>query len=458
MLFTSLQLHAVEIDFTRHVARYVSAPVAEGESAAFQQDTFFGVPGSAKLIVSSSGEITGLTIQLNGETLVSPDNYNAAAVVELPVTLLKDNTVAVSVVGATDSSVSVRVKQLADVKLNVTSRLHFNTNVRDYEAASQFYEKLGFGTFTGFPGTNTQAMAQAIGIKTPTSYDGSQGGEAGGYLLKGQLKSLSLSTWGGDALKGGLIDLIEFKIPRREEPPYAGLNHLGIARASMYTMDIAADYEYMKGLGVKFISAPVTRSDGIIFAIFSDLDGTHYQLIQKEHEAAEAKTTHIFSLAQVNINASDFERSRAWYQMFGYELTDKLPATDSVEVANAMGFDQPYEIDGGILTNVVDGSMVELVQWISPYNPERAYDAPANHLGIARIAFATDDIDADVAALKAQGVEFLSPITPCCMGPDSSGSIVAFLDPDGAIIELAETDFWSTVGMMWWWIKDEFFK
>jgi catechol 2,3-dioxygenase-like lactoylglutathione lyase family enzyme len=143
--------------------------------------------------------------------------------------------------------------------------------------------------------------------------------------------------------------------------------------------------------------------------------------------------------------------------MLGYKVLKKLASTDSIEVANAMGFDEKYEIDGAILTSDIDESMVELVQWIKPYNPEPPYSIPANHLGIARIAFDTSDIEADVATLKAQGVVFLSEITPCCMGPDSSGSIVAFYDPDGAIIELAEQGFIPTVSMMWWWVKKQIF-
>ena len=99
--------------------------------------------------------------------------------------------------------------------------------------------------------------------------------------------------------------------------------------------------------------------------------------------------------------------------------------------------------------------MVELVQWITPYNPDPPYNIPANHLGIARIAFETSDMEADVAILKAQGVEFLSEITPCCQGPESSGSIIAFYDPDGAIIELAEQGFVSKVSTYWNWKKDQ---
>ncbi len=452
-----LQANAEVIDFTRYLSQYQTSKNSIADKSATNQNNFFGVPGSARLMITTSGDVAGVNVQLNGSDVVGEGNYNAAGKIEIPVTLVKDNVVSVTVNGAPESSVTIRVKQEADIKLHFKSRVHFNTNVRNFEAASEFYSKIGLDAFMGFPDVNTEAMARAIGIKTPTAYDGSQGGEAGGYLLHGKLMAPDLWTWGGDALKGGLIDLIEFKIPKRDEPPYAQLNHLGIAKATLYTANISADYEYMKGIGVKFISAPVTRSDGTIFAIFTDLDGTYYQLIEKEHEEEETETTQIFTLGPVNINVSDFERSRAWYQMLGYQVTKKLAPSDSIEVANAMGFDEKYEIDGAILTSDIDESEIELVQWKSPYNPEPPFNAPANHLGIARIAFDTSDIEADVATLKAQGIVFLSDITPCCMGPDSSGSIVAFYDPDGAIVELAEAGFIPTMSMMWWNIKKKIF-
>ncbi|MGV0035299.1 MAG: hypothetical protein ACNYPE_10160 [Candidatus Azotimanducaceae bacterium WSBS_2022_MAG_OTU7] len=69
-------------------------------------------------------------------------------------------------------------------------------------------------------------MARAIGIATPTDYDGSKGDHAGGYLLHGELI-------GAGGFMGGVIDLIEFTIPRDEEPPDAQVNHLGMARASV---------------------------------------------------------------------------------------------------------------------------------------------------------------------------------------------------------------------------------
>ena len=429
--------NAAEIDFTRYLAQLSPTP----EASASHKESFFAVSGTGRLLVTGSG---GARIHLNGIEVVGPDSVPATGNIEVPVPLREDNAIMIALADP-GSTVAIRVKQLAEVELNVLSRVHFNTNVSDFAAARDFYTGLGLETLSGFPDTNTLEMAQAIGIETPTSYDGSQGGSAGGYLLHGELVGLGFF--------GGVIDLIEFTIPRNEDPPYAKLNHLGMARAAMHTTNIAADYEYMKGRGVEFISPPTARADGTRFAIFTDLDGTYYELLEVAGEDEATDTTHIVSLGHVNVNVSDFERSLAWYQMLGFEVSKKLPTTDSLAVANAMGFDQPFEIDGALITHRSDGSALELVQWIEPFDPEPAYPIPINHLGIHRIAFSTSDIEADVAALRAQGVEFISEITPCCSGPDSWGGIVAFYDPDGTIVELVETPGMSQVLAVIMWLR-----
>ena len=438
------QAIATEIDFTRHLSQHADTPADSG----IYTESFFGVPGNARLIVIRTGTGISPTIQLNGIEVVGENNALDEGRLEIHVVLAASNSITVAMSGSPDSSITVRVKQMADIELHVVSRVHFNTNVSDFVAAREFYARLGFETLSGFPDTNTLEMAQAIGIKTPTSYDGASGEAAGGYLLHGELIGV-----GG--FSGGMIDLIEFTVPRNETPPYVEINHLGMARAAMQTTNITADYKYLQEQGVEFIAAPTSRSDGTMFTIFSDLDGTHYELIEVEGEDEETDTTHIVSLAQVNVNVSDFERSRAWYQMLGYEVTQKLPTTDSNQVSSAMGFEKPYEINGAIVTSENDDTTLELVQWITPYNPERAYDIPVNHLGIHRMAFATSDIAADVAALKAQGVEFVSEITPCCSGSDSSGSIVAFYDPDGTVVELVEQPFMALFSILMW-LRDLF--
>ena len=80
---------------------------------------------------------------------------------------------------------------------------------------------------------------------------------------------------------------------------------------------------------------------------------------------------------------------------------------------------------------------MRLVQWVSPFNSEPAYPPPINHIGINRIALLTPDIARAVRILKAQGVEFLSEIAPCCTGTaEDETAIVHAIDPDGIFLEL----------------------
>jgi catechol 2,3-dioxygenase-like lactoylglutathione lyase family enzyme len=429
LALVSAPVAAKEIDFTRYLGDHSLSELSH-------ETTFTGTVGEGRLMISALPN-TNLTVSLNGKT-VATVNESVEGNVEFNVDLLERNTITVNVTSPPPATANIRVKQRANIELNVQARVHFNTNVSNFVEARAFYGKLGFETVSGFPDTNTLAMARAIGIETPTDYDGSKGDHAGGYLLHGELI-------GPGGFWGGVIDLIEFTIPRNDEPPYSHVNHLGMARAEMHTTNITKDFDYMTAMGVEFLSAPTAKADGTLFAIFKDLDGTFYELIEVDGEEEETETTHITRLGHVNINVSDLERSNAWYQMFGYEVTETLPSTESAEVANAMGFDQPFTVKGNRVIHDVDGSVLELVQWLSPFDPERAYPIPVNHLGIHRTAYSTTDIEGDVAALKAQGVEFLSPITPCCSGDDSSSSIVAFYDPDGTIVELVEQPYLFTL-------------
>jgi catechol 2,3-dioxygenase-like lactoylglutathione lyase family enzyme len=409
LICLSLGVHAETVDLTRYLLR------VDTDLSGERQDAFKAVPGTAVLAIEGTAD--ALTVTLNGQA-VQPGE----------VTLRADNVIELH--GDAAAPLRVRITQGAEAALDVLSRIHFNTNVSDFEAARAFYGMLGFETLSDFPDANTVAMAQAIGIAEPTSYDGSRGGEPGGYLLHGELIGLGFNR--------GVIDLIEFTIPRNDEAPYPALNRLGMARAVFETADIDADYATLTAKGVRFLSAPVQRADGTRFAILTDLDGTFYELRQVDGDVDEDAPTQLHRVGAVVINVSDLRRSLEWYRMLGFEPTGDLTATETLAVAQAMGFDAPVEIRGTLLTHRADGSQIELVEWLEPFDPTPPYPIPINHLGIHRMAFTSGDIEGDVAQLVAQGVEMISPITPCCSGPDAWGSIVAFYDPDGTILELAE--------------------
>jgi len=408
----SMVAQAQTVELTRYLLRL------DGGLSGVREDSFAATPGRAEFVIEAPAD--GLVVTLNGHSITAGE-----------VEVLADNVIAVR--GEAAAPLRARITQRAEVTLDVLSRIHFNTNVSDFETAREFYGALGFETMSGFPDANTVAMAKAIGIAEPTAYDGSKGGEPGGYLLHGELITLGLNR--------GVIDLIEFTIPRNDDPPYAALNRLGMARAVFETTDIDSDYATLLAKGVQFLSAPVRRADGTRFVILEDLDGTFYELREVDGEVPDDAPLHVHRVGAVVINVSDLPRSLQWYRMLGFEPTGDLEPTESSVVAEAMGFDAPFEIRGAVLTHRADGSQIELVEWVKPFDPTPPYPIPINHLGIHRMAFTSGDIEGDVAQLVAQGVEMISPITPCCSGPDSWGGIVAFYDPDGTILELAEMPF-----------------
>lgn len=148
----------------------------------------------------------------------------------------------------------------------------------------------------------------------------------------------------------------------------------------------------------------------------------------------------IAGLVHVNINCSDFERSKKFYEALGFRLFWKVPETNSAEVAAAVGM-PPYRVNGGLM--VLEGSsgrvVIDLLEWQFPSDGSPPYPN-LYHLGIARIAFATSNMDADLATLAAMGVELVGPPARVVIdGAESGGRFVCFKDPDGTILELVES-------------------
>lgn len=146
----------------------------------------------------------------------------------------------------------------------------------------------------------------------------------------------------------------------------------------------------------------------------------------------------ITGLVHVNVNCSDFDRSLEFYRLLGFEKAIDVPAQNTKEVAAAVGM-PPYRVKGALLMlrNARSPLTIDLLEWQEPTDPSPPYPH-LYHLGIARIALASDDLDADMQRLKDHGVEFLSePATVSIPGqPDTR--FVCFKDPDGTVLELVQ--------------------
>jgi catechol 2,3-dioxygenase-like lactoylglutathione lyase family enzyme len=142
----------------------------------------------------------------------------------------------------------------------------------------------------------------------------------------------------------------------------------------------------------------------------------------------------------VNVNCSNYERSREFYALLGYRVMWEVPEKGSPEVSAAVGM-PPYTVRGALLAleGAPNAPLIDLLEWRDPNDASPPY-AHLYHLGIARICFASSDLEADVKLLKERGVRFVSE--PVRLSPPGAGSsrFVCFKDPDGTILELVQND------------------
>ena len=146
----------------------------------------------------------------------------------------------------------------------------------------------------------------------------------------------------------------------------------------------------------------------------------------------------ITGLVHVNINCSDFDRSLRFYELLGFQKVIDVPPKNTLEVAAAVGM-PPYTVKGAllILQNSKTPLMIDLLEWQEPTDNRPPYPN-LYHLGIARVALSTNNLDSDVAFLKSEGVEFLSNPATVKIENQPETRFVCFKDPDGTILELVE--------------------
>ena len=146
----------------------------------------------------------------------------------------------------------------------------------------------------------------------------------------------------------------------------------------------------------------------------------------------------ITGLVHININCSDFDRSLRFYELLGFQKVIDVPPKNTPEVAAAVGM-PPYTVKGAllILQNSKTPLMIDLLEWQEPTDNRPPYPN-LYHLGIARIALSTNDLDSDIAFLKSEGVEFLSDPATVKIENQPETRFICFKDPDGTILELVE--------------------
>jgi catechol 2,3-dioxygenase-like lactoylglutathione lyase family enzyme len=140
----------------------------------------------------------------------------------------------------------------------------------------------------------------------------------------------------------------------------------------------------------------------------------------------------IQSLENVGIVVDDLAATTAFFVELGLKLLGEGPV-EGDWVDRVVGL-EGVRVDIAMLETRDGHGKLELMKFHAP--PAQGGDghAPPNSLGIRRIAFAVDDIDAAVASLRARGVELVGEVGRY----EDSYRLCYVRGPEGIIVMLAE--------------------
>ena len=141
----------------------------------------------------------------------------------------------------------------------------------------------------------------------------------------------------------------------------------------------------------------------------------------------------LLRMDNVLIVVEDLEAAKAFFAELGMELEGEMPVEGSW-VDRVVGL-SGVRADIAMMRTPDGHGRVELTKFHAPpaVRAEPA-DAPANALGIRRIMFAVEDIDAVVDRLRGHGAELVDEIARY----EDSYRLCFMRGPEGIIIGLAE--------------------
>jgi catechol 2,3-dioxygenase-like lactoylglutathione lyase family enzyme len=147
----------------------------------------------------------------------------------------------------------------------------------------------------------------------------------------------------------------------------------------------------------------------------------------------------IESLFHFTVNATDFDRSLAFYTTIGFRvLRDNRDVIWPDYVARQFGMERAQ--GRGALLGIHDdagATRLDLLEWLEPVWPGEQVGIPRSRFVPRIIALRTRNVRAAYDDLVARGIEFVSEVR----GPDEATGIEAVVcarDPDGLLVELIE--------------------
>ena len=134
----------------------------------------------------------------------------------------------------------------------------------------------------------------------------------------------------------------------------------------------------------------------------------------------------------VGIVVDDLAGAIAFFVELGLELEGEA-TVEGPSVDRLVGL-EGVRSDIAMLRTPDGHSRVELSKFHTPAAVRAEPNAPVNRLGMGRIMFAVDDIDAAVAGLQARGAELVGEVAPY----QDSYRLCYVRGPAGIIVALAE--------------------
>jgi glyoxylase I family protein len=138
----------------------------------------------------------------------------------------------------------------------------------------------------------------------------------------------------------------------------------------------------------------------------------------------------------VNVNCTDLDRSRAFYETVGFKTVVELGVGGSPGMLTGLGLPAGSKARAVLMMLEPDkprGTRLDLIEWIDP--PTSGTTPPdLTHVGAVRIALWTIGIDEEYERLRAEGIEFISAPVPMGNGV----RFCCFPDPDGTVLELID--------------------
>ncbi len=332
-------------------------------------------------------------------------------------------------------------RRLHGLRGHINRFAHTVINVSDADRALDFYQ----ATFPVRPLHRINGPAQAypgLGIAH---------GQCRGWVLESRAHVRPPGLLAAE-FPARHLHLVEWLEPCPVGSPYAEANHVGIYRQNSLVSGLDEAYGAVCANGGRPYGEPSwieLTPDGFSVRVFAfrDPDGSTLEMIEADDPVAPGYSG---MMHHCNFNVRNLERSYRFYrETIGLDLAYFLaPAAPQAPDNGALGdllrhpdgtvHDGPMNFAAALLSVRSDTrSPIDVLQWTLPEPYGEPY-REANHLGIVRVAFEVDDLEAARNCLLAADLRSVSEIETWDMGEAGERRVVVFKDPDGIWLELIE--------------------